>query len=291
MSKISGIVITLLFILFPFEIKTGILQGLKNTVTLLIPSIYPYMVISSFFLNTGAIDVVSKIISSPINKLTGISKNASAAYLLSLFCGYPTGARLATQLYSESSISEHEMKKLFCFASVPGFGFCVSFLGGLYKNGLKIYFSYILASLIIFFLLKEKKIVTNKITNEIPSYNFGESLIRSIKTSSLTMLELSGYICFFSGFCEIIKKIAAQKPLSSIICIFLEIATGNKEISGIFYSDIAKYIAVFMTGFGGMCVIFQSMSFSKNKISIIYFMTARLIFAILSLVIFIIMGG
>ena len=52
---------------------------------------------------------------------------------------------------------------------------------------------------------------------------------------------------------------------------------------------IAKYIAVFMTGFGGMCVIFQSMSFSNGKITTIHFMISRTIFAVLSLVFYIIL--
>ncbi len=286
MSKMTGLILTVIFIIFPNELKNGINIGLRNTFTLLIPSVFPYMVISSLFLYTGALETISEFIFHPINKITGISKNACGAYILSLFCGYPTGARLATQLYEENAISEKEMKKLFFFGTVPGFGFCVSFLGGIYKNGLKIYLSYILASLIMFIILKEKKhLPFNEV--KLPEYKFGESLIKSIKSSSASILEIAGFVCFFSCFCEIIKNIAPTKMMSAIFGIFLEITTGNTLIQTVFPNDIAKYISVFMTAFGGMCVIFQSMSFSKGKVSIIYFMMARVIFAIFSLVFYI----
>ncbi len=300
MSKIMGLMLTVLFLIFPKELKAGISNGLNNTFSLLIPSVFPYIIISSLFLNTGALNIVSEITYKFIKKLTGISKNASGAYLLSLFCGYPTGAKLSSSLYNEKSISKYEMKKLFYFASVPGFGFCVSFLGLLYNDGIKIYLSYILASVTINFILKnkgKKEYLFEK--KEDISYNFSESLVESIRSSSKTMLEITGYVCFFSSLCEIIKKteiITNNSLLSALLCGFLEITTGNAEIYNLInvYPYI-KYIAVFLTGFGGMCVLFQSMSFDrKNNISILHFMLSRFIFSLFSLIFFIIfqfLGG
>ena len=303
MSKIMGLVLTVLFLVFPKELKAGISNGLNNTFSLLIPSVFPYIIISSLFLNTGALGVVSDLTHKFIKKLTGISRNASGAYLLSLFCGYPTGAKLSSSLYNEKSISEYEMKKLFYFASVPGFGFCVSFLGLLYNDGIKIYLSYVLASVTIFFILKtkekrEKEEYFFEKKAKI-SYNFSESLVESVRSSSKTMLEITGYVCFFSSLCEIIKKteiITNNSLLSALLCGFLEITTGNAEIYKLInVCPYTKYIAVFLTGFGGMCVLFQSINFDrKNDISIIHFMLSRFIFSLLSLLFFVIfqfLGG
>ncbi len=297
MSKIMGILLTAVFLVFPSELKRGISNGLNSTFTLLIPSVFPYMVISSLFLNTGALSIISKIAHKFIKKLTGISKNASGVYLLSLFCGYPTGAKLSSSLYSKNTISEYEMKKLFYYATIPGFGFCVSFLGNLYGNGIKIYFSYVLASLFINFILKGEK---NRETEEYfeekdaSSYGFGESLVKSVRSSSQTMLEITGYVCFFSALCEIIKraeKITNNKIITALFCGFLEITTGNAEIYKLVSdSPYAKYIAVFLTGFGGMCVLFQSMSFDKkNSINIIYFILSRFVFSLCALIFFILL--
>ncbi len=292
MSKLMGILLTILFVLFPYDIKKGVFLGLENSLKALFPSLFPYMVISSVFHYTGGLSVVSEIIYKIIYKITGISKNASGAYILSLFCGYPTGARLSSELYKENKISKEEMQKLFCFASIPGFGFCISYLESMYQSGLKMYLSFVLSSLIINFFISKKSDVTVLYAKKEETYlSIGESITKSVISSSKSMLSIIGFVCFFSGLGEILKKISGNNITGSILCGFLEITAGNTEIYNFIPHYAGKYLSVFLTGFGGFSIIFQSLSFSKNDISIIHFILARFIFALISLIIFFILGG
>ena len=98
MSKTLGILITLLFMLFPAYVKEGMIRGLEISAFSLTPSLFPYMVISGIFLNSGGLEVASEIFQRFSGRIFHFSKNACGGFVLSLFCGYPTGARISTEL-------------------------------------------------------------------------------------------------------------------------------------------------------------------------------------------------
>ena len=131
MSKIIAVIFMILFIIFPQEIKNGAKEGIENGVFVLIPSIFPYIVISNIFIKTGASEVVSSFFYKILRPVFRYSESFSSFYLISLFCGYPTGAKMSS-VYEETN--KRESLRLFSFGNVPGFGFCVSFLGFLTKS-------------------------------------------------------------------------------------------------------------------------------------------------------------
>lgn len=291
MSKALGILITILFILFPAYVKEGVSKGLEICAFSLLPSLFPYMIISGIFLSSGGLEAVSEIIHKFLKNFLKFSKNGCGGFILSLFCGYPTGARISQELLKDDLISEKEASRLFLIANIPGFGFCVSFLNAKYANGLKIYISYLLTAIILNFIfshfLKYEEITFTK-KESLPFY---KCITDSVKSAGITMLNLCSFVCFFSCLSSVFKLFVKNKKLYAVISAFLEITTGAEEIQKNFPHKEACYLTVFFTGFCGLSVLFQSLSFSSEKANIKLLLLTRFMFACLSVIIFILIGG
>ena len=280
MSKIISAILMILFIAFPEEIKKGALTGINNGIFILLPSIFPYMTISNIFLKTGAADYISMLIYKITNPIFRFEKNFSGAYLISLFCGYPTGARMACTLEKNG---KREALRLFSFGNVPGFGFCVSFLGTLagdVNTGVKIYLCFVSASIILnyifSFFLKDSK---TEFSEEKIYSGIALSVTESVKEATLAIISVIGYAVFFSSVSELIGRFINDINLKAYIGAFLEITAGVPTLNNI-------YTVIFFTGFSGLSVIFQSLSFKKSKTPVLFVIFARLLFAVLSTLIF-----
>lgn len=289
MSEFIGIALTVLFVFFPKITSEGVKKGLEISVFSLVPSLFPYILISGIFQKSGASEVVSDVIYRFFKKILRFSKNGCGGFVLSLFCGYPSGAKISSELLKNNEISEKEAIRLFLVGNIPGFGFCVSFLNSKYKNGLKIYFSYIITALILNFVfsffLKETKISPR--TKKEEKNLFFKTVTDSITSASQTMLNLCGFVCFFSALSYVLGNFIKNKKLYALTNAFLEISSGAEQIEKIFQKDIALYTTVFFTGFCGLSVMMQSLSFSEIKINPKLLFLSRFIFALTSLCVFI----
>jgi len=168
-----------------------------------------------------------------------------------------------------------EALRLFSFGNVPGFGFCVSFLGlltGDIKTGVEIYLCFVCASLILnyvfSFYLKDKE------NYDLKNFNYNSlavSITESVKEGVLSIINVIGYAVFFSSVSKLINN--------NYMGAFLEITSGVPKLDNI-------YEIVFFTGFSGLSVIFQSLSFKKTNAPILFILFARFLFAILSVLLF-----
>lgn len=275
MSKIIAVIFMILFIAFPEAIKEGAKEGIENGIFVLIPSIFPYMVISNIFIKTGASEFISNIFYKILRPVFRYTKNFSSFYLISLFCGYPTGARMSA-VYEEKN--KRESLRLFSFGNVPGFGFCVSFLGfisGNIKTGIAIYLCFLCSSIILnyifsFFLFDNEIIRPQKTEFE----NIAVSVTQSVKEAVLSIINVIGYAVFFSSISSLINN--------KYIGAFLEITSGVPKLKNI-------YEIVFFTGFSGLSVIFQSLSFKKSPVPLLFVLFARFLFALTSVLLFFIL--
>lgn len=268
MSKYFALIFTALFIIFPDKIKIGAKNGIENGIFVLLPSIFPYIAISGIFTKTGAADFVSDVIYGLVRPIFRFKKEFCSSYLISLFCGYPTGARLACESQSKD---KREALRLFSFGNVPGFGFCVSFLGSLLgdtKMGVKIYLCFVFSSLILnyifSFFLKENKEKTAKNEKKKKYQSFSSAVTESVKESALAIISIIGFAVFFSSVSELTKNI--------YVAAFLEITSGVPKLK-------SPCEIIFFTGFSGLSVIFQSLSFKKDDFNLLFVLFSRFLFA------------
>ena len=88
-----------IIIIMPQASASGVITGLKFCSEILIPSLFPFMVLSSLIIKTGLSEKTGEFFSPIIKNLFHLPSCTAATIILSLIGGYPTGAIGVNELY------------------------------------------------------------------------------------------------------------------------------------------------------------------------------------------------
>ena len=99
----GGTGVCLLFILFlllrnPTLAVEQVKTGLQLCGQVIIPSLFPFLVLSELFLLCDIDRYAAQILDFPMRKLFRLPGDAGSALILGGLCGYPVGARIAAAL-------------------------------------------------------------------------------------------------------------------------------------------------------------------------------------------------
>ena len=87
-------------------------QGVALCGRSVIPSLFPFFVLSSLLIACGASELLSALLSPLMRPLFGLSGTGAAALALGLCGGYPVGARTAAELVENGALSQEEGERL-----------------------------------------------------------------------------------------------------------------------------------------------------------------------------------
>ncbi len=259
-------------------ISNGAKYGISLCIKSVIPSLYIFTILCIFIIKC---DIFNNSFFSKLTKtIFGIDEEKGIVYFLSLFCGYPIGAKLINELYNMRKIPRKEAEKMVLFSSNPGPSFCISAVGiGCYNNdkiGLFLFLSCILSSIICIrcYHPGENTLKTSKI-----SYvNYRDGFLFSIDSANKTLLSICGWVVLSSSIIYALNSFNINSPLIYAI----EITSGAFFVA----KKYSVYILAFLLGFGGFSVHFQILSNAKNvKPNYLKFLIARIIHGGLSFVI------
>lgn len=253
-------------------------KGLKLCAEAVIPSLFPFMVISELLISSGMGERIGKILAAPMKRLFGVSGSGACAYLLGTLCGFPIGARTAVSMYDRGIITKNELTKLFTFCNNPGSAFVISAIGislfGSKRVGVLLYCCVILSSVVVGIIsnLISKNNVTDKAKkNMIPALE-GNGIVcftNAIKSSALSMLTVCAYVCFFSALVGCIGAILSHfdigKTTIAAIFSFFELSSGARSASLIENKLCALILCAAASGWSGLSVHFQIISISSGR--------------------------
>ena len=120
-SAILAMVIVLL--VEPQRAMKGALQGLSLCCQVIIPSLFPFLVLSRLLLESPLAGPLGAPL-SPYTKCLGIpSRKAAGALLCGLLGGFAAGASAVEQLYEAGELTKQEAERLLvcCIGSSPAF--------------------------------------------------------------------------------------------------------------------------------------------------------------------------
>jgi len=279
------ILITILIYLF-FETKTAmnaVKEGGILFFTGILPSLFPFLVLSNIFFKLDYAKYLSKICAPFMTKFFKISGRGAYPIITSIISGYPIGSKTVSEMYLNNQISHNEANKLISICSTPGPIFVIGTVATLFLNFPKasliilpsIYLSLFLYAYIFF---KDGKYIPMK--KERPTYkkhyNIGKIFSDSINNSMDTLINILGYIMFFSLIINIldttilstldILPFKSNMFLSNFIKGMIEMTIGIKGLSELNFISAPIMIAIitFLLSFGGICVNMQCISFISN---------------------------
>jgi len=291
-----------LMIIYTKECKDGVIEGIKFCAYILVPSLFPFAVLSSFVVESGIISFIEPFLHKTMKAFFDLPGVCGAVFFLCLIGGYPIGAKSISSLYRQNKISLEDAQKISCSAVCAGPGFLITFVGfGLYHNkniGMILYVSQILSVLLLgIFIgrisiyqrnktkktaLKSNSFIEPDIPKETAPFliseaktTVSEALVRGTADGTSAMTLMCGMVILFSSFTRILDAALINFPwANTLTSALLEITAACSCLSGSFPIE---FIA-FLIGWGGFCVHFQIFSFLKDiHLSKIKFFMCRLI--------------
>lgn len=236
----------LLLLLKPNIMAEGIAEGLLICGNVLIPSLFPFTILSVFLLECG---VVEKYINKPLIFSVFV-------FILSVIGGYPIGAKITASAYERKIISNDSAERLLnvCVNAGPAFiiTVCGKVIFGSTKLGILLFLAHILGSITLF-VLNSKRLSKMEFTaNHKISHNPSEAFVSSVATASASLINICSYVILFSGIIKFVDN--------NTISGFLEISNAVLNIKNV-------YLISFLLGFSGACIILQVISIGKAFIN------------------------
>lgn len=254
-------VFTVVFFVDPEGMIGGVSNGLSICAAAIIPSLFPFMVISDFVIRSGVADMAGKFI-NPITKLIfRLPGSAGCAIIMSMLGGYPVGAKMTAQLLEDGSINRNQAKRMLLFCVNAGPAFVIGTVGTVIfssrRAGVILYLSMIVSSLIMglasgIFSENEKDIKIK--TPEFRSGVFSQSVMQGVNST----LMLCAWVLLFSCVGSYVNKL----PVS--ISMYVSLIS---EVTGACISACGRYpvsIQALIMGWAGVCVHCQLLPFIKE---------------------------
>ncbi|MDU1313485.1 MAG: sporulation integral membrane protein YlbJ [Clostridium septicum] len=274
---------TILIILFIINLEdcmTAALTGCSLVLKAIVPTIFPFTVICSILISYDGIELYSKIMGPLFCKPLGLSKACSFPIAASFLCGYPLGAKYCSDIYEMGYINEKEYQRVLNIATNAGPIFLIGSVGAAMLSNAKYGYILLLANylsiIIVGFLTKKNYSncqITNNITPNFKSKNFGTALKDAIESGINTTLTVGAFVVMFSVFISIIKNNAQisivlhnlenliNLPADSLYGLFLgsiEFTNGCKLISTTSLPiSLQLSIISFICSFSSLSVIAQ----------------------------------
>lgn len=282
----------LLLIICGKQAAEGAAQAAMNCLTVLIPSLYAFTVISKLLISTNTYKLLGRPFEWAARNIFRMPGDCFAVMLISQAAGYPIGAALTEQMYRRGKISKAQAQELLCFSIAPGPAFimavCRSAVPGC-PGAWKAVFAAVAAANLLAALLtapfrKKPEKERERITLEMSGQTFGEA----VRSGAGAMAMICGCVIFAGALMSaldsrgLLMTIARKAgvfgshfdtPAAAypFVRAFFEVSC----LTGIRSGVSALPLAAAFLSFGGLCVHLQIASVCEG-ISPLKALAARL---------------
>ena len=290
--SVTGIAFLLFFlILYPKEALSASRGGMDLWLNTLLPTLLPFLILTGFLIHKNTVEKILSPFSCVWNLLLGLSPSGAYAFFLGLLCGYPMGARLASDLYVHGKIGKREAEYLTTFSNQPSPAFLTTYLAHSCLGGsvspaeiLGISFLSCIVCMMFFrFLFFRGKTTDAPVPctdkKETSSSSQGTIPDISIMNGFETMARLGGYILLFSLLSACICHFWRWNPLiRDLAAAGLEITTGLHQLSQSHLPMNFLYpVSIALTASGGCCILAQTKSVIDPRLSILPYICAKIL--------------
>lgn len=297
---VAGVLLLLLFLLRnPAEALAASREGMKLWLNTLVPTLLPFLILTGFLIHTDGIEKIFAPLRSFWRKIFGLSPAGAYAFILGLLCGYPMGAKIASELYTYNKINKREAEYLLTFSNNASPAFLTTYLAHICLSdnmpvqiilGILL-FSNLICMLIFRFLIYRNHTCTIGAENiskkeTSTTSSLGTIIDVSIMNGFETISKLGGYILLFSLLSACISHYWIFTPFSRYLILgILEITTGLYQFSAASLSFSVKWIcAMGLTAFGGICIMAQTRSVMNKELSFLPYVSAKCLNAAITLI-------
>lgn len=191
-----------LLVVYPAESADAARDALGVCLETVLPSLFPFFVLSSLAVQCGAANLLARSLSRFMRPLFAVGGAGASALALGLLGGYPAGARTVAELYAHGALERREAERLlaFCNNTGPAFflGVCAAALGSP-RAGVYLYLIHVLSALLTGIVLRGSKPPRGASRADFaqPSLPLASALPAAVQSALTASLSVCGYVVVF----------------------------------------------------------------------------------------------
>ena len=279
------------------DVAQGIIQGLRISGSVLIPALFPFMVLCMYIVQTGAAGVISAPLVPLTKYIFRLPRDLGAVVLVSLIGGYPAGGKMISTLLEQGRLDTPTARRMlgFCFGPSPPFLITAVGAGMLLERRAVVilYAASVSASILTGLILSLRTPLPKENRAAAPPRGGAAAFVSAVTASSAAMINMCAFAILFSGVLYLIKGSSfpiwaagmlhlSPEYVSVGIAGFLEVTSGSIQAAGLGGERALLLISLF-SSWGGLSIIFQIMSlFERQRLRWTFFLAGRAIHGILA---------
>lgn len=268
-----------LLISFPDRYIPVCFEGICMWAECVLPSLFPFMVITLLLIKLGAAETASKPFAR-VCKRVNLPDCALPLFIMGLCSGYPAGSRILYEYYEAGKLDDNDCKLLAPLVSACGPLFAIGTVGfkafGDSAAGVKLFLCClvsVVSTSLIYCLFKKRQTEPRKV---IPLKRDENALYNAFTGAVNASLTAGGFICFFYTLSRAVSELKILKPLEYLLSLpfgencakalclgFIE-ATGGCFSLAESNNFFALPLAGFLITFGGISIIAQQACYLKK---------------------------
>ena len=268
----------------PEEAIAGAKDGLTLCFNVIVPSLFPFFVLSSLVVDLGLAAYLGRAMEGLMRPLFRVSGSCATAVALGFVGGYPVGARTALQLYQQGLCTKTEAERLLAFCNNSGPAFILGVVGaGIFGDsrvGLLLYLTHALASLIVGLLFRfyggrRDRRARGTRPKPIQTVPLPAAFTGAVSRSLQSTLNICAFVVFFAVILRLLSAYGVLTAVARLLSLagfqaewakrlvagLLELSSGVASLQGGTGFAGRVSMAAFMLGWAGLSVHCQVLSF------------------------------
>lgn len=269
---IGGVIV--LMLCFSADTANGVRQGLSYACEMLVPSLFPFMVLSSFLIRSGLIESLGTWGGGITKRWFHLPPHTAGAILLSFFGGFPVGAKCVRLLYEQEKITAQQAEQMMLFCVGAGPAFLVTGIGTLLlhdpRAGGLLFTAQLVAGVLLgglagrLFPAKDQ-LPSNRRAVLVSRTAWTDVFLQSCSDGANALLQMTALVALFAmlsamsertGVCVVVKNLlqwcGAEETLAEhFYYILTEVTAACQRIT---QERDSLWLLAMAVGFGGCCV-------------------------------------
>lgn len=250
--------------------------GLRLCAQSVIPSLFPFFVLSTLFISLGFARQLGTVLARPARTLFHCGGAGGIAFLLGIIGGYPVGGRTVGELYIQGLCEKKEAEHLLAFCNNSGPAFILGIAGvTLFSSsrvGAWLYLIHVLSAVLSGIALRPRQAPPLKKPSAAGAPSFASAFIGAVQSGFSAILNVCGFVIFFLVILSFFSYFTGLHQ--GLILGLLELTNGILSLT----PDRAGFLsAAVLLGFGGLSVHCQTAAvLSGTDLSLKYYWLGKL---------------
>ena len=266
MRRLCAILAAGVMVLLIANTKTayiGAKEGISLCLEVIIPSLFPFFVFSNYLCSALAGQKLPGI--NILGKTLHIPAGSESLLTIGLLGGYPVGAQLISESYKNKQIDKQTAKILLGYSNNAGPAFIFGIAGTLFSSKwitLSLWMIHVSSAFITGFLLPRPVISASSHTQERTC-----SIVQSVRNGISACSSVCAWVILFRVLIAYISRLFPCNGTSIGLIVLngiLELSNGCVQLQHIGNHATRYLLCSFFLAFGGLCVLLQTASVTRN---------------------------